>query len=256
MASYQASSFIIAAVLLQLALIGGCTSWVYTAPRALAGLAGSASASSPSSPAGLVIADLRSRKAEELTKQVESLEDSGVEEDTANEASPSLLKKKVSVGGGNGPKTLNRLVQIGKILTKLRLIAQLKNAYHYKPEESDPEDTTMSMAVDSSEAQPTDASAHVSENIQQIPAAAPPIQDTPIRPLVVDLQVSQIDDKLLNLKEEPAEKPVEEARSPLRSLGVFFAELLGSIVGLTYGAVAQISAGGQSPVTISTSEGL
>uniref|UniRef100_A0AAR5Q4C5 Transmembrane protein n=1 Tax=Dendroctonus ponderosae TaxID=77166 RepID=A0AAR5Q4C5_DENPD len=239
MASYQASSFIIAAVLLQLALIGGCTSWVYTAPRALAGLAGSASASSPSSPAGLVIADLRSRKAEELTKQVESLEDSGVEEDTANEASPSLLKKK-----------------IGKILTKLRLIAQLKNAYHYKPEESDPEDTTMSMAVDSSEAQPTDASAHVSENIQQIPAAAPPIQDTPIRPLVVDLQVSQIDDKLLNLKEEPAEKPVEEARSPLRSLGVFFAELLGSIVGLTYGAVAQISAGGQSPVTISTSEGL
>ncbi|KAH1018183.1 hypothetical protein HUJ05_005997 [Dendroctonus ponderosae] len=251
MASYQASSFIIAAVLLQLALIGGCTSWVYTAPRALAGLAGSASASSPSSPAGLVIADLRSRKAEELTKQVESLEDSGVEEDTANEASPSLLKKKVSVGGGNGPKTLNRLVQIGKILTKLRLIAQLKNAYHYKPEESDPEDTTMSMAVDSSEAQPTDASAHVSENIQQIPAAAPPI-----RPLVVDLQVSQIDDKLLDLKEEPAEKPAEEARSPLRSLGVFFAELLGSIVGLTYGAVAQISAGGQSPVAISTSEGL
>ncbi|XP_019768109.2 uncharacterized protein LOC109543037 [Dendroctonus ponderosae] len=234
MASYQASSFIIAAVLLQLALIGGCTSWVYTAPRALAGLAGSASASSPSSPAGLVIADLRSRKAEELTKQVESLEDSGVEEDTANEASPSLLKKK-----------------IGKILTKLRLIAQLKNAYHYKPEESDPEDTTMSMAVDSSEAQPTDASAHVSENIQQIPAAAPPI-----RPLVVDLQVSQIDDKLLDLKEEPAEKPAEEARSPLRSLGVFFAELLGSIVGLTYGAVAQISAGGQSPVAISTSEGL
>lgn len=99
------------------------------------------------------------------------------------------------------------------------------------------------MAVDPSETPPIGTS----ENIQQIPAAAPPI---------LPLQVNQIDDKLMELKEKPVEKLVEEPRSPLRTLGVFFAELLGSIVGLTYGAVAQISAGGQSPVTLSTSEGL
>ncbi|XP_066259993.1 uncharacterized protein [Euwallacea similis] len=226
-------------------------SWVYTAPRALFDLAGSASASAsaPTTTASY-ITDFR-RKTAKVTQLQEEKDDIGSfpeendEEpngENDNEASPNLLHKK-----------------IGKILTKLRLIAQIKNAYHNIPVKNDgfmEENTNTTSTKNDTKPVPTSSvNITILEHIQQIPAT--PKKSLKIGtepPVEMDLEIEQINDKLVTNKKN--EKLKEQEPSRLESLGIFFVELLGSIVGLTYGAVAQIAAGGQSPVTISTSEGL
>lgn len=131
--------------------------------------------------------------------------------------------------------------QVVKILTKLRLLAQIKNAYHYRPEEEneDSEEVTVVNNTTSS-VNITFEEPQVQKELETVP------EDVEVVPVNTKISVSKV--KSGKLKEEEP--------SRLSNLGVFFAELVGSIVGLTYGAVAQIASGGQNPVTISTSEGL
>ncbi|CAG9767641.1 unnamed protein product [Ceutorhynchus assimilis] len=219
------------------------TTWVIQGPRALFGLAGSASASasSPSTTASY-IADLRRKdsKAAQLQEEkslvgLEPLSEEvnkSNEEANNNEASPSLLQKK-----------------IGKVLAKLRLIAQIKNAYHYKPEEHEHESNiTLTSQENTTEENQTESKA----NIQQIPSAAygVPLNDED-QPEKIQIEIN---DKLENDFKHESDKIKEPNR--LSTIGVFFAEILGSIVGLTYGAFAQITSANQNPVTASSSEGL
>ncbi|XP_066144213.1 uncharacterized protein [Euwallacea fornicatus] len=225
--------------------------WVYNAPRALFDLASSASASA-SAPitAASYITDFRrqSAKVTQLQEEKDGIDpfpeenDEELNGENANEASPNLFHKK-----------------IGKILTKLRLIAQIKNAYHNRSEKNDEsmKDTNSTNIKNDTKPVPTSSvNITILEHIQQIPTTpkkSPKAEaETPIE---VNLEIDQINkDKLVTNKKN--EKLKEQEPSRLGSLGIFFVELLGSIVGLTYGAVAQIAAGGQSPVTVSTSEGL
>jgi len=235
-------------------LLASSTSWLYNAPRALFGLASSASASASAPSTQLsFIADLRKKQEksaqlqqdkdivglEPLPDEEEEEQSSGGGGDGNNEASPSLLEKKIS-----------------KILAKLRLIAQIKNAFHYRPEADEDSDLNFNITSDNSNSsephQKEDLAASIdpriadggkaqSENIQLIPpATSQRAKDT--EPTKVDLEANR----------------VYRATEPNRlgALGVFFAELVGSVVGLTYGAFAQILSAGQSPVTVSTSEGL
>ncbi|KAL1501283.1 hypothetical protein ABEB36_006633 [Hypothenemus hampei] len=232
-------------VLLQLVDFLSATSWLYNAPRAIFNIASSASATASSLPqaSSKFVVDFRKKniKAAELEQdknlKLDSLEANDNEEKMANEASPSLLRKKIS-----------------KILTKFRLIAQIKNAHHYKSEDSQHETST---SINNEQTTTVESvknrSSFVQEKskyIQHIPPVSSydtSNKETTEKPTTIELDISQIPDEQQHITEDP---------SRFGTLGVFFAELIGSLVGLTYGAVAQLGATGQNPVTISTSEGL
>ncbi|XP_050299456.1 uncharacterized protein LOC126738258 [Anthonomus grandis grandis] len=277
--------------LIWIALISCClsvialpTSWIYTAPRALFGLAGSASASASAATPKSVIADLRRKdvKAAELQEFNDGMGTSYNEPDEDkesenNEVYPSLFQKKIN-----------------KILGKLRLIAQIKQAYRYQPEDHNSDtNITLSSQEDNVDAPKSNSTVTIqkdkeniktniapkkadyrSQNIQHVPASAPlnddqvmqssnvlELQESPNdEPLKVDLDADKLNDnvEVLITPQTPflRKEKLRNEPSRLGTLGVFFVELVGSLVGLTYGAVAQITSGGQSPVTISTSEGL
>lgn len=120
-------------------------------------------------------------------------------------------------------------LQVVKILTKLRLLAQIKNAYHHRPDES--EDSEENTVVNN-----TTSSVNITFEEPQVQKDL----EVEVVPVTTRVSVSKVKNNKLK----------EEEPSRLSNLGIFFAELVGSIVGLTYGAVAQIASGGQNPVTI------
>ncbi|KAJ8981928.1 hypothetical protein NQ317_002098, partial [Molorchus minor] len=198
--------------------------FLYGAPRALTSLASSASASAsaPREPISHII-DLRMKqqKAEKLQAEKQLAEDDGglleeeEDDEATNEASPSLFQKKV-----------------GKILTKLRIITALTNVGNSgnTDRQKEVEDLDASRALeDNREENNTD---------KDIPTFQKVIYPRPglAKPIRFQLDVNE---RLTDAADDQAGNE-DETAGRLGQIGMFFAELIGSIVGLVYGAAAQV----------------
>ncbi|XP_060533335.1 uncharacterized protein LOC132706179 [Cylas formicarius] len=227
---------------------------LYTAPRALFNLASSASASASQATTPLLNIVNLSRRQEKatqlkedhgLTEQEDLLaenqgaatDDSSVEEGSGsgnNEASPSIFQKKIN-----------------KLVAKLNFIAQLKSAFHRGSEASTEapeqfETTTTTTAVTSkikiTFEDPVQSNStviqtlKVSENIQQIPntkyGSPKKVSEGPEK---IDLQVNEVTREVVEKipkREEINKEPV----GGLDRIRLFFAQMVGRLVGFTYGA--------------------
>ncbi|XP_030747660.1 uncharacterized protein LOC115876099 [Sitophilus oryzae] len=254
------------------------TPWLYKAPGAILGLASSASSSASAAATPLShIIDLRRKEEKsaqlqedkqlsgsgEIDDNKEEVEASGDgidkdENEEANEASPSFITKKVN-----------------KILAKLRLIAQIKNVYHYNKDIREnnfkpnltfnitPVQSTTENDLKKEVLNTTDLKIEpVKEKSQKIQQVTPYFYKPPktsivfpkenlYEPTKIDIDVNAVNDKLQETK-ELNEKIQEPEPGRFGPVGVFFAELLGTVVGLTYGAIAQFTSGTQSPIEAST----
>ncbi|XP_076257110.1 uncharacterized protein LOC143194302 [Rhynchophorus ferrugineus] len=244
------------------------TPWLHKNRNSSSLFSFASSASTVSSTTESHIADLR-KKAEKSAqlqqdKEIVQQEDLADDEDDessgddvnieVNEASPSFIRKKVS-----------------KILAKLRLIAQIKNAYHASKGLSkhhrnltfsitpskNSTDHQIKSAEDTEEFE-VESIAPQSQNIQQIYRYSGPSERLILpneridEPTKVAVEVNEINDKVENIDKPDTNKAQEPEPSRFGPLGVFFAELFGTLVGLTYGAVTQLTSGNQSPVVQST----
>ncbi|KAJ8957919.1 hypothetical protein NQ318_001916 [Aromia moschata] len=216
--------------------LASATPFLYGAPRALTTLAtsASASASNPLAPVSH-IADLRTKqkKAEQLQTEKQLGEDEEVappsppneeeeeEDESANEASPSLFQKKV-----------------GKILTKLRIISRLTAPRAELDDNKDGDEEIQKGELGEVDVELVDDAKSKENDTEVLPTFQKVIytdsrQGKPIR-YTLDLN------EKLTEEEDGGSEP-QKAMGRLEQVGVFFAELVGSIVGLVYGAAAQIN---------------
>lgn len=210
------------------------------APAALINLAASASSSASSSQAQPYtnIADLR-RKHEKI-QQIQGKDELENEEDgltlddemNTNEANPSFLQKKIN-----------------KILAKLRLLSEISQVFQTNNENSDiepPEEfdsdgemTTIKETTNQIDENVNSTSVRDVEEVKEQSfqkaiylksGVEPPIRFT------LDLKDTSIEDN--SATTEPTS---DKQKGRFGQVGIFFAEILGSIVALAYGAAMQFN---------------
>ncbi|XP_019878384.1 uncharacterized protein LOC109606262 isoform X6 [Aethina tumida] len=198
-------------------------------PSSLPALISSASAPNPSVNSN--IADLRMKKLERLQEEKEGpVEEEDVKVVEDNEAAPTLLQKK-----------------IGKILAKLRFIAQFSRFGNNEPsqeeddfdkefnDEGTSKNRTIIFTQTANEANETAKLTQTADEVEPTASVesleeleTPTKQDKPDR-ITINIQTDKI----------KRESPKGNLSIKPSDIGVFFMEVLGSILGLAYGAVAQ-----------------
>nr|XP_023014603.1 uncharacterized protein LOC111504317 isoform X1 [Leptinotarsa decemlineata] len=205
--------------------------FLYNAPIALTNLATSASASASSPPGPVTnIADLTRRqdKAEKLQAEKQIVEndnfhfDDDIDEDK-NEASPSLFQKKLN-----------------KILAKIRFISTISTVVrgnnHSNEGSSDTQDNNPEeFEIDTKKTENTTPLISEQQTFQKV--------IYPNRnygaPLKLNLKIGGDPGSTEITEEENVGDNASAGR--IGHIGVFFAEILGSIVGLAYGAAAHLN---------------